>query len=146
MALINGNQCIFKDELFRSDTAAANDASHALFSEIRDFAKSQHKSDLAESFQILIHIMVDIAQLEDDLLAAGMIEDKQQVKHFLSALTKTHPLLMITDCGRGRDAVETKLKGTKNISIDFSSLTRFRTIRIIHRELSLSTLDLGSWT
>jgi len=142
MLLIDGNRYCFKDDIIRAGASGARDAAHRLMAEAREHAESQHMNDLPESISTVIHIFLDVGRLADDLVAAGMLSGKDQLLDFLHSFSQAGPLIAVTDCGPGREAVDAKLKGRCSMvetvqPQEVTELTSDRVLRVIHRKLPL---------
>ena len=110
MLIMDGNQYMFKD-LPHAGSKSAAESTRALIAQVVEHCKERHKSDLPEATSVMIHVMVDLARLQEDLLASDTLSNVEQLTEFFHALTKSYPLLTVTDCGRGREGVDNKLKG-----------------------------------
>ena len=78
--------------------------------EVRKFAKTQHKDDLPENISVVVHIFSDIGQLAQDLSAANLVPDPDQIWTFIQDICKLQPGFTVSDCGSGRQAVDAKMK------------------------------------
>ena len=111
LLLIDGNQSCFNDTSIRAGINGANAAAETLLDEIRAIARSQHKDGLADKFAVVVQIFVDTDRLGDDLVAAGSLSDRAQLHAFFKALSASHAMVSVVDCGPGREAVDAKIQG-----------------------------------
>ena len=118
LVLIDGNQSFFKSNFIRAGTIGAREAAAAFITEVKEFAKAQHKNDLPENISLVVHIFSDIGRLAQDLSAAGILPDPDQLWTFIQDICKLEPCFTVSDCGSGREAVDAKLK-CRALSVTF---------------------------
>lgn len=110
LVLIDGNQHFFKSDFIRAGTTGAREALGAFLSEVKEFAKAQHKNDLPEDVSVVVHIFSDIGRLAHDLSTASLLPAPDQLWTFIQDVSKLEPRFTISDCGSGHQAVDAKLK------------------------------------
>ncbi|EXJ86894.1 hypothetical protein A1O3_03848 [Capronia epimyces CBS 606.96] len=110
LVLLDGNQHFFKHGLIRAGTSGAREAVGTLLADVRDFARSQHKNDLPENISVVVHIFSDVGRLAQDLSAANLLPDPDQLWTFIQDVCKIEPGITISDCGAGHEAVDAKVK------------------------------------
>lgn len=110
LVLIDGNQYFFKSSFIRAGTIGVREAAGAFITEVKEFAKAPHKNDLPEDISLVVHIFSDIGRLAQDLSAAGILPDPDQLWTFIQDICKLEPCFTVSDCGSGHEAVDAKLK------------------------------------
>lgn len=110
LVLIDGNQHFFKTDFIRAGTAGAQEAVRTFISKAKEVARAQHKNDLPENISPVVHIFSDIGRLAQDLSAASLLPDPDQLWTFIQDICKIEPGITVSDCGSGHEAVDVKLK------------------------------------
>ncbi|KAK5269787.1 hypothetical protein LTR96_005485 [Exophiala xenobiotica] len=110
LVLIDGNQHFFKPDFIRAGTAGAQEAIRSFISEAKEVARAQHKNDLPENISPVVHIFSDIGRLAQDLSAASLLPDPDQLWTFIQDICKIEPGITVSNCGSGHEAVDAKLK------------------------------------
>ncbi|EXJ88109.1 hypothetical protein A1O1_05037 [Capronia coronata CBS 617.96] len=118
LVLLDGNQHFFKNGLVRAGTLGAAEAVGTLLAEVKEAARNQHKNDLPEHISVVVHIFSDVGRLAQDLSAANLLPDPDQLWTFIQQVCKIQPCFTISDCGAGHEAVDAKVKQLYELYIE----------------------------
>ncbi|KAI4718384.1 hypothetical protein E4T48_05388 [Aureobasidium sp. EXF-10727] len=117
LALIDGNELIFRNTLLSQGDQGGRHAAQALFQAINMYTFSTIATLPAHS-EVVVRVFVDLEELCSLCLRAGMVDQGSQIKAFVRGFCHDKPLFDFIDVGmKGRAVVFDKMEDNLNMNI-----------------------------